>query len=72
MIFRSMASDQIWTSAKMPIPVTPIPVTPIPVGQTFAGRYLFSVITYFGKSRGYAVTARDMTKNGKTSRYTRI
>ncbi|MEA3279583.1 MAG: BrnT family toxin [Thermodesulfobacteriota bacterium] len=40
------------------------------LGQTFAGRYLFSVIIYFGKSRGYAVTARDMTKNEKR-RYTK-
>ena len=40
------------------------------LGQTFAGRYLFSVIIYFGKSRGYVVTARDMTKNEKR-RYTK-
>ena len=31
------------------------------LGQTQAGRYLFAVVIYFGKGKGYVVTARDMT-----------
>jgi len=31
------------------------------LGRTRAGRYLFSVIIYFGKGRGYVVTSRNMT-----------
>jgi len=31
------------------------------LGQTEVGRYLFAVIIYFGKGKGYVVTARDMT-----------
>jgi len=33
------------------------------LGQTQSGRYLFSVVVYFGKGKGYVVTARDMTGN---------
>jgi hypothetical protein len=32
------------------------------LGQTFAGRYLFSVVIAFPDGRGYPVTARPMTK----------
>jgi len=35
------------------------------LGQTQNGRYLFSVIIYFGKSKGYVVTSRDMTDKEK-------
>ena len=35
------------------------------LGQTKHGRYLFSVIIYFGKGRGYVVTSRDMSKKEK-------
>ncbi len=35
------------------------------LGQTRNGRYLFSVIIYFGQRKGYVVTARDMTYKKK-------
>ena len=35
-------------------------------GQSGAGRYLFVVVIYLGKGRGYVVTARDM--DGKEER----
>ena len=33
------------------------------LGQTQSGRYLFSVVIYFGKGKGYAVTARNIPDN---------
>lgn len=32
------------------------------LGQTDAGRYLFCVVIHFPDSKGYPVTARDMTE----------
>ncbi len=39
------------------------------LGQTQAGRYVFSVVVYFGQHKGYVVTSRDMTTSEKR-RYT--
>ena len=38
------------------------------LGQTFAGRYVFTLVIAFGKGVGYVVTARDMT-NAEKRRY---
>ena len=35
------------------------------LGRTQAGRYLFAVVIYFGKGKGYVVTARDMIRSEK-------